>query len=755
MLLENNAYPQDTRVRNEARSLTAAGYRVRVLAPRRRGQTARETVDSVSVRRFRLPPERDGAGGLLLEYVVAHLQLFTRALLELLRGADVVHLHNPPDSLCAVGALARLMGRRVVFDHHDLAPELFAAKFGAARAPIRIMIWFERAAMRIAHVVLAANESHRDIAVTRARKAGDAVVIVRNAPSVEHFHAARSARSGHTACVDIVFLGELGQQDGVVLLADIMAELDRRAVTARLTVVGDGPARVELEQRLAWLGLTDRVHFTGAVAPEEVPALLAAADICIDPAPSTPLNERSTMIKIAEYLAAGRPVVAQPLTETRRTAGSAALYGVGATELAEAVTRLARSGALRDEMCARARARAPQLSWAHSERALLSAYSGLLVSYRVARTRRKRAEGIRGARVVAFAAVMLTGWLLSSAPAFGEEVVALDTYDASDDGVVGPVFTRAALEGDRFYVAVVSGTYSLWSARAWETSRFPKCGAPELATQFPSPGRPVTPSGLDAEFVFGRVTSEPTCPPMPQPRPRSFWMSTGSGFAKHVPVGAPAAPSADHIYSYVLRGEGAPAAFILRDNVSHDNSGQLLIFIRAATAADCTAFGAAAFAADGSFCTAIAGSSASVQVDPTCRDRVAPASTRPIARLVLKRGFVKLSGQTVDRGCGLSGVGSLHQVRISIGRMIGTRCRFLRSNLTFSSVRSCRGTTYVTARSKATGAGKVTWSYFLPRSRLPAGKYRLWVRGIDGYGNVELKSRARNFARFTIPRRQR
>ena len=398
MLLENNAYPYDTRARNEARSLVAAGYWVRVLARRQRGQPSREIVDGVSVRRFRLPPDRDGAAWLVLEYFVAHLQLFVRGALELLRGADIVHLHNPPDSLCAVGALARLMRRRVVFDHHDLAPELFAVKFGAARAPVRVMIWFERVAMRVAHVVLAANESHREIAMTRARKPADAVVVVRNAPSAEHFDGARSARSGTLEHVQIVFLGALGQQDGVPLLADIMAELDRHAVPTRLTIVGDGPARLTLERELARLGLADRVRFMGTVAPEEVPALLALADICIDPAPSTALNDRSTMMKIAEYLAAGRPVVAQPLRETQRTAGSAALYGVGATELADAVARLARDGALRDEMCARARARAPQLSWVHSERALLSAYSALRPAGDVAPRRRSRVGGGRGCR---------------------------------------------------------------------------------------------------------------------------------------------------------------------------------------------------------------------------------------------------------------------------------------------------------------------------------------------------------------------
>ena len=358
--------------------------------------------------------------------------------------------------------------------------------------------------------------------------------------------------------------------------------------------------------------------------------------------------------------------------------------------------------------------------------------------------------------VILFIALVITGWLLSSAPALGDERLALDTYDPIDDGLVGPVATAAPLAADRFYIATVAGTYSLWSARAWGTSRFPKCGAPELATQYPSPGRPITPSGVDAEFVYGRVTSNPTCPPLPQPRPRSFWISTGSGYDKRVAVGAPTTPSADHAYTYVLRGEGAPAAFILRDNVSHDNSGRLLVFIRPATTADCAAFGAAAFAAaDLLSCAATVGSSGDEPVATTCRDRIAPASVRPLARMVLTRGYIRLSGNTADRGCGALGAGALREVRISIGRAIGSRCRFMLANRRFGPVKSCQRTTYIRAKSKATAAGKVSWSYLVPRSKLPTGKYKLWVRGIDRDGNVELKARTRNFVRFTVSRRRR
>jgi glycosyltransferase involved in cell wall biosynthesis len=125
--------------------------------------------------------------------------------------------------------------------------------------------------------------------------------------------------------------------------------------------------------------LAERVTFTGRVAHARVPELLANADIAVDPAPGTPLNHRSTMIKIAEYLAAGLPVVAYDLVETHRTAGEAALYAPpgDAETFAAHVAALAADPALRRSYAERGRARAEELVWERSERALLGAYDRL------------------------------------------------------------------------------------------------------------------------------------------------------------------------------------------------------------------------------------------------------------------------------------------------------------------------------------------------------------------------------------------
>ena len=376
MLLENNPYPQDVRVRNEAESLASAGHDVTVIAPRSRGQAAIETVGGVTARRYRLPASSGGIGGFVLEYAVAHVQLFLRGLRELIRGAEVIHLHNPPDTLFPIGLLARAAGRKVVFDHHDLFPELFAQKFGTSRL-VALAGASQRASLGTATAVLFTNRSQAEMAVARGVLRPERLTIVRNGPRRATLAKAGQPRQGELADPNLVFVGELASHDGVLALPDLMERpgLER----ATLTLVGDGPERPQLSAAFSQRGMADRVEFTGQVEHRLVPELIAAADICIDPAPCSALNHRSTMIKVTEYLAAGRPVVAFDLTETRRTAGGAALLAPcgDLDAFAALVVRLARSGELRQRLAERAVARADGLVWERSEVELLGAYERL------------------------------------------------------------------------------------------------------------------------------------------------------------------------------------------------------------------------------------------------------------------------------------------------------------------------------------------------------------------------------------------
>jgi glycosyltransferase involved in cell wall biosynthesis len=404
MLLENNAYPADVRVRREAESLRDGGWDVHVIAPRAAGQPRREVVDGVRVERFRLPREREGVAALLGEYLVANVQLHARALRALARGAHVLHLHNPPDTLFPAAWAARALRRAVVFDLHDLAPELFAEKFGSAAASVaglaqpaaagraaraslaerlvvRTLRGCERRTARAASAVLTTNASYRDVVAERDGVPVERIAIVRNGPLAATIVAQPSLREGALSDPHLLFLGSMESQDGVDELPRLLAALrGRHGLTgATLTCVGEGGRRAAVQAACVAAGLDGAATFTGQVPHADVPALLGAADICLDPAPPGPLNDRSTMIKIAEYLAAGRPVVANPLHETRHTAGNAAAYAarLGADGLADAVAALAADPARRRALAAAGLARARELTWEHSAAELLRAYAPL------------------------------------------------------------------------------------------------------------------------------------------------------------------------------------------------------------------------------------------------------------------------------------------------------------------------------------------------------------------------------------------
>jgi len=377
VLLENFTYPQDTRVRNEAEALAGAGHKVTVVAPRGPQQTAREQVRGVDVRRYRTVWANRSAWSYALEYGVAHAQLLGRSLSAILRGARTLHFNGPPDTLALAAVAMRIAGGKVVYDMHDSGPELLEAKFGSS-AGSSVLRAAQRMAIGSADQVIVTNETQRELAHARSpRSKSPEVTVVRNGPRFAEFPDPPAGRPGELAAPKLVYVGTLDVQDGVLDLPEILGAPE--LATAHLTVVGEGAARAELVERCHSMGLDKRIAFTGQVPHEQVAGLIASADIALDPAPATELNEGSTMIKIAEYLGCGRPVVAFDLRETRRTAGDAALYAANGDrhEFVELIAGLAHDGERRLKLGRLARERALELSWERSEQTLIEVYERL------------------------------------------------------------------------------------------------------------------------------------------------------------------------------------------------------------------------------------------------------------------------------------------------------------------------------------------------------------------------------------------
>jgi glycosyltransferase involved in cell wall biosynthesis len=379
MLLENNLFPEDVRVRDEAQTLVAAGYEVRVIAPRGARQDRTEHLDGVTVERYWLPmSETGGIGGLLAEYIVAHAQLFARGIRSLVRGADFLHSHNPPDTLFPLAIAGRRLHRRFVFDQHDLFPSLFEQRFG--RGPLwRIADFANRMMIRNADLVLVTNRTHLEHARRRCRRPGTQIVLVRNGPRQSTVSAGPPAiRPGRLIDPRLVYVGALEPQDGVRQLPQVLERLvvEHGLTAARLTVAGYGSELDAIRSDFASRGLLDRVELLGRTPHVDVLRLIADADICLDPAPGTPFNHGTTMAKISEYLALGRPTVSYALHETAKTAaGAVSLVPCNDPDaFVRRVAELAGSEQARTELHRRARARAPVLVWERQAASMVDAY---------------------------------------------------------------------------------------------------------------------------------------------------------------------------------------------------------------------------------------------------------------------------------------------------------------------------------------------------------------------------------------------
>src|ERR1700730_13308110 len=188
MLLENRPYPQDPRVRREAMALSAAGYQVTVICPSDPGQPPREAGKGAEVYRYAPPPPANGFLGYLREYGYAMAATFVLSLLVFFGdGFDVVHAHNPPDTFVLIAGFYKLFGKRFIFDHHDLSPEMYRARFsdGGSTIVYRALLVLERLTCMVADHVIATNESYKDVEVERDHVPEERITVVRNGVEVQ------------------------------------------------------------------------------------------------------------------------------------------------------------------------------------------------------------------------------------------------------------------------------------------------------------------------------------------------------------------------------------------------------------------------------------------------------------------------------------------------------------------------------------------------------------------------------------------
>ncbi|MGQ0486736.1 MAG: glycosyltransferase family 4 protein [Hyphomicrobiales bacterium] len=382
MIVENLPVPFDRRVWQEARALRDEGAIVSIICPATMDYPELyELRESIHIHRHPLPGEASSAAGYLREYSAALWHEFRLALrIHFRQGFDIIHGCNPPDLIFLVALPFKLLGKKFIFDHHDINPELFEAKFGKRGVFWRLLAAVEWLSFKTADTVISTNESYRRIALTRGGKRAEDVFIVRSGPDLSHIKSAApdpALRNRRKFMVG--YVGVMGDQEGIDLLLEsarhIVKDLGRNDI--QFCLAGGGTSLESLRAMSARMGLTGHVNFLGRVPDALLFRMLSTADICVNPDRVNAMNDKSTMNKILEYMALGKPIVQFDVTEGRFSAGEASVYAKpnDSADFGARIVELLADPERRARMSALGRRRIEEdLAWHHQVPKLIAAY---------------------------------------------------------------------------------------------------------------------------------------------------------------------------------------------------------------------------------------------------------------------------------------------------------------------------------------------------------------------------------------------
>ena len=329
IIVENLPVPFDRRVWQEANTLTENGAKVSVICPKMKGYTKSfETINGIDIYRHPQSIEAKGALGYLQEYSVALFWEFVLAWkIFLKRRFHVIHGCNPPDLIFLVALIFKPFGVKYIFDHHDINPELYFAKYGKKDLFYQFLLGFERLTFAAADYSIATNESYREIAIHRGKMKPENIAVVRSGPKLDRLKLTpgnMKYKKGRNFMVG--YLGVIGAQEGLDLLLESIKEIVYKRRDVQFAIVGGGTELEKIKQLTSDMGLLDYIDYYGRVDDATMVDIISTADVCVNPDRPTEMNNLSTMNKIMEYMALKKPIVQYDLKEGRFSADHASLY---------------------------------------------------------------------------------------------------------------------------------------------------------------------------------------------------------------------------------------------------------------------------------------------------------------------------------------------------------------------------------------------------------------------------------------------
>jgi len=380
IIIENLPAPFDRRVWQEATTLRDNGAEVTIICPKMKGYTKSfECIDNINIYRHYLPLEGSGPLGYLLEYTVA---LFFQFILSwrifFKQRFQVIHACNPPDLIFITALPFKLFGVKFIFDHHDINPELFIAKYDKKGFFYHLMVLFEWLTFKVADFSIATNESYKSIAIERGGMPSDCISVVRSGPDLNRLRLTDGdVRYKKDRDFLVGFVGVIGEQEGLDLLLEVVSEIIsiHERYDIQFAIIGGGTDLERIKKLSSTMNLNSFVDFYGRVSDEKLVDILNTADVCVNPDKPTEMNDLSTMNKIMEYMSLKKPIVQFDLKEGKFSAQGASLYAKNVQEFTNKLLQLIDDPELREKMGSLGYQRVVnQLSWGKEKYKLINFY---------------------------------------------------------------------------------------------------------------------------------------------------------------------------------------------------------------------------------------------------------------------------------------------------------------------------------------------------------------------------------------------
>jgi len=331
-VVENNQVPQDTRVWLEARALKEEGFDVSVVCPNiKKEKESHKRLDSIEIFQYNSFFEGASVFGLLLEYLLSSYSIFRYAIkIYIKKPFHIVHLANPPDFLALIFLPFKLLGVKIVFDHHDLCPELFIEKFNKKNPLYKMVVFFERFSYKLADVIITTNNSVKRVGIERDKTEGEKMYVVRNGPDLSVVHPYPAIKDLREESKYLIgYVGRIDKQDYLPKLVNSIEYMvnSRGFTDFKVLIIGDGTERESVERIVIDEKLGGYFIFYGSeYNKEKLFSLLSSVDVCVEPRRESAISSKSTSIKIMEYMAIGKPMVQYKGVEGKFSAGEASLY---------------------------------------------------------------------------------------------------------------------------------------------------------------------------------------------------------------------------------------------------------------------------------------------------------------------------------------------------------------------------------------------------------------------------------------------